>query len=134
MLVKKLRSFLGKIKIRIMEANQHRFVTSAACKKDLYSARIIRLVHSIEKGLSIESPRPEFGYEKIKTLYSWIKEYLQMKDIDKTCLYMAADAFAAYCQYHNSLGISSSKLDEIKEITEGQSSTMFQAKNANEWF
>ena len=116
MLINKLRNYVGEFRAYNKERRQ---VVQAAVveKKGRLVGRIVRYVHSIEKGLSIESPRPEFGYEKIKTLYGWIEEYLAIKDIDKTCVYMAADALWAYCAYHDSIGATSEKLDEIRAIT-----------------
>ena len=97
-----LRNYIGEFRAYNRERKQ---VVQAGKtqRKDRLVGRIVRYVHSIEKGLCIESPRPGFGYDKIQTLYGWIKEYLQIKDIDKTCVYMAADALSAYCSYHDSI-------------------------------
>ena len=116
MLINKVRNYIGEFRAYNKERRQ---VVQAAVveKKGRLTGRIVRYVHSIEKGLSVESPRAGFGYEKIKTLYGWIEEYLAMEDVDKTCIYMAADALAAYCAYHDSIGVTSEQLDEIKAIT-----------------
>lgn len=116
MFLKRMRKTLGENRLLNKEIEQVKFSSSPTCKRDRYAARIVRLLHSIEKGLSIENPRAEFGYEKIKTLYGWIQEYLAMGDVDRTCVYMAADAFTAYCEYHDKIGVSTEKIEEIKAI------------------
>ena len=110
----KIRNYIGEFRAYNKERNQ---VVNAPIfeKKGRLIGRIVRFVHSIEKGLSIESPRAEFGYEKIKTLHGYIKEYLNLESIDKTCIYMAADALTAYCTYHDFIGVSSDKITEIKK-------------------
>lgn len=114
MIIGKLRNYLGEFR---MYNKEHKQVLNALERKnEILMARIIRFVHSIEKGLSIESPRSEFGYEKIKTLYGYINEYIKIKDIDKTCIYMAADALDAYLEYHKSIGVDSPKIQEVAQI------------------
>ena len=114
-MLKKLRNYIGGFRAYNRERRQ---VVKAAEieKKDRLKGRIIRLVHSIEKGMSIDSPRPEFGYEKIQKLYGWIKEYLKIENKDKFCIYMAADAFAAYCDYHKSIGVETEKIAEVSRM------------------
>ena len=116
MILKKLRGYVGDFR----EFNRERkqlINSSVIGKKDRIISRIVRFVHSIEKGLSIDNPRPEFGYEKILTLYNYINEYLKIDNIDKSCIYMAADALEAYCNYHSALNLTSPKLEHIKNIT-----------------
>ena len=109
----KLRNYIGEFRAYNKERKQ--VVKSAFVEKSgRLVGRIVRFVHSIEKGLSIESPRAEFGYDKIVTLNSWIDEYLKMEPDDKTCVYMAADALAAYCAYHDEIGINTEKIKTIK--------------------
>ena len=114
MLLGKARKYIGEFRAYNRDRNQ--VLHALQNKQDLLSARIVRFVHYNEKGLSIQSPRPGFGYEKIKTLYGYIKEYLELDGIDKTCIYMAADALSAYCTYHDSIVVSSEKITEIKKI------------------
>lgn len=114
-MLNRIRNYVGEF--RAYHNEQKQVVQAAKVgSKDLLVGRIVRYVHSIEKGLSIESPRPEFGYDKIKTLYGWIKAYLKMETIDKTCVYMAADALSTYCAYHESIKVSSDKIKEIEII------------------
>lgn len=113
----RIRNYIGEFRAYNRERKQ--VVESAILqKKDRLKGRIVRLVHSIEKGLSIEKPRPGFGYEKICTIYGWIKEYLEIETDDKFCIYMAADAFTAYCKYHESIGVVSEKIDEVRRIAD----------------
>ena len=114
-MLKRLRNYIGEFRAYNKERRQ---VTKSAeiGKKDRLAARIVRFVHSIEKGLSIESPRPGFGYDKIEILYGWIKEYLNLEGVDKTPVYMAADALKAYCKYHDEIGFATEKIVEIKNI------------------
>lgn len=113
-MLKKLRNYIGGFRAYNREYKQ--VLKAVSRDRDRLMGRIVRYVHSIEKGLSIESPRAEFGYEKILTLHGWIKEYLQFKDIDKTCVYMAADALESYCAYHKSIGVETDKVKEVGKI------------------
>ena len=111
----KLRNYIGEFRAYNKERRQ--VIEAAVVESEgRLVGRIVRYVHSVEKGLSIESPRAEFGYEKIKTLYAWVKEYLALSPSDKTCVYMAADALVAYCAYHDKIGVTSDKIKEISEI------------------
>lgn len=76
-------------------------------------ADIIRNVHSIEKGLSIENPRKGFGALKIKALFSLISKYLELENENIDCVYFAKDALAAYLSYHD---VQNYCDDNIKEI------------------
>lgn len=115
MLFGKVRNYIGEFRAYNRERKQ--VVESGKNLHERLKARIVRYVHSIEKGLSIQNPRLGFGYDKIKTLYDWIKSYIAIEEIDKTCIYMAADALSAYCAYHESVGATSDKIEEIKKIT-----------------
>ena len=113
-MLKKLRNYIGEF--RAYDRERRQVVQAIANEKEILKARIIRYVHSVEKGLSIESPRPEFGYEKIQMLYRWINQYLKIDGCDKTCVYMAADALTAYCSYHDAISVTSKKIEEIRSI------------------
>ena len=115
MVLGKIRNYIGEFRAYNRERRQ--VVQAIDNKKEILMARIIRFVHAIEKGLSIEDPRAGFGYEKIQTMYGWIKEYLALGDVDRTCIYMAADALVAYLAYHEAIGFTSDKIKEITSIT-----------------
>lgn len=114
MVLGKLRNYIGGFRAYNRERRQ--VAQAIAVKNEILMARIVRFVHAIEKGLSIESPRAGFGYEKIQTMYGWIKEYLALGDVDRTPVYMAADALSAYLAYHETIGFTSDKIEEISLI------------------
>lgn len=91
-------------------------VSQRAFEKDRREANIVRLVHSIEKGLSIANPRPGFGYDKIKTIYSWVMLHLESEEAASDCVLMARDAIGEYCDFHDNMGYASEKFDEIKQL------------------
>ena len=117
MLLGTIRNYIGEFRAYNKERSQ--VVRSAEVgKEERLKGRIVRYVHSLEKGLSIDSPRPGFGYEKIVTLNAWAREYLKFKGVDKTCIYMFADALKSYCEYHDSIGFTSEKYSEIKALAD----------------
>ena len=117
MFLRNIRNYIGEFRAYNRERQQ--VVSSAKIAKDeRLKGRIVRLLHSIEKGLSVESPRPGFGYEKIQKIYAWAKEYLKYDNVDKTCIYMFADALEAYCKYHQEISFTSDKINEIKTMAE----------------
>lgn len=117
MVLGKIRNYIGEFRAYNRERKQ--VVHSAViAKEERLKGRIVRLVHSIEKGLSIDTPRPGFGYEKIQKIYGWAKEYLKYDVSDKTCIYMFADALNCYLEYHESIGFTSDKINEIRAMAE----------------
>lgn len=100
----------GKIKRKVR--------TDKAFLKSRLEADIIRLVHSIEKGLSISSPRLGFGNAKIKKLDLLIDEYIRISPLDLMCVYMALGALQAYCDYHDLEKYTSAEFTRAKEIYE----------------
>lgn len=75
---------------------------------------IIRNTHSIEKGLSLESVRLGFGYQKMKEAFRYIDRYVKIGgNINAVPIKMFADAVSAYLAFHK----EQSYLDEhVKEI------------------
>lgn len=69
-------------------------------KAEREKAEIIRLVHSIEKGLSLEKPRLGFGVKKINTLLDYYDSYSKEFGNDTFCLLMAYDTIAEYINFH----------------------------------
>ena len=53
---------------------------------------IIRNVHSIEKGLSLEKPRKFFGYKKIMDMFELLDSYVKCDFYEEEVVYMALDA------------------------------------------
>jgi nitroreductase len=92
--------------------------TTTVLSSDKYSeerikAEIIRLVHSVEKGLCIDNPGLGFGAQKIENLFTLCKEYLNLNPSIKYCLYMACDALMEYVIFHKNVGYSSEVFDKI---------------------
>lgn len=69
-------------------------------KQERENAEIIRLVHSIEKGLSLENPRLGFGVKKINELFDRCEAYCKIFGNNGFCLKMAYDAIAEYITFH----------------------------------
>lgn len=90
----------------------------AQYREERMAARIIRLVHAIEKGLSLESPRLGFGYDKIKRLSGMVQEYVKLESPNLMCVYAACDAIDAYIAFHDAKNFRSEEYTEIKSIYE----------------
>lgn len=85
--------------------------------KNRLEADIIRYVHSIEKGLSIENPRLGFGVSKIMHLFSLAERYLKLEE-NGECLYFASDAIKAYLDFHNENSFENQDIKTIKDYYE----------------
>ena len=59
---------------------------------------IIRNVHSIEKGLSLEKPRKFFGYKKIMDMFELLDSYVKCDFYEEEVVYMALDAVKEYLE------------------------------------
>lgn len=79
-------------------------------------ADIIRLVHSIEKGLSISNPRPGFGIDKIKKILALCDIYTKNGYPEKECLYFAKDSLYAYLAWNDEIKYTSGELYLIKKL------------------
>lgn len=79
-------------------------------------ADIIRLVHSIEKGLSISHPRPGFGIDKIKKIIALCDIYTKNGYPEKECLYIARDALYSYLAWNDENKYTSGELYLIKKL------------------
>ena len=82
----------------------HRFVKISKSQEYLeerLKAEIIRYVHAIEKGLSIENPRLGFGVKKINLLMDLCDLFIKKCNNYSICLKMAIDALNGYIEYHN---------------------------------
>lgn len=102
---------------------------SKAFVKERQMAAIIRLVHSIEKGLCIENPRLGFGVVKLNKLFRLCTAYANEFGNDEFCLKMARDAIKEYIEFHNQKAYRSEDFAKIceayavfpcKETTEGE--------------
>ena len=81
--------------------------------KERYTADIIRLVHSIEKGLCIENPRLGFGFAKLMKLFSLCTTYADLYGCNEFCLKMARDAIKEYITYHGTKDYQSEQFTQI---------------------
>lgn len=87
-------------------------------------SEIVRNVHSIEKGLSLEKPRSFFGIAKIHEMCSLTKEYNTMPDKRTSVIWMVIDALEAYLKFHREnlndsrIKTVSEQLEQIKTFTE----------------
>ncbi len=86
--------------------------------KSRMEADIIRMVHSIEKGLSIENPRKGFGVAKMKELFSLGEQYLNLEFDDNDCLYYILDGVSAYLKFHADHNFENEDVIKIKEMWE----------------
>lgn len=82
-----------------------------ACERK--KAEIIRLIHSLEKGMCILNPRLGFGIEKIHKLIKYSEEFASLYGKDATCLYMACDVIESYIKYHKEKNYSDEAFDSI---------------------
>ncbi len=82
-------------------------------KSSRLEAEIIRNVHSVEKGLSLDKPRKLFGIKKINDLLNFVDEYLNIEtNPSETVINMAIDSLKAYFDFHSDAEYT--ELDVIK--------------------
>ena len=77
------------------------------------TATIIRLVHSIEKGLCLETPRLGFGVAKLNQLVLFCRDYADAFGCDQFCLKMARDVIKAYITFHRERDYESDDFTQI---------------------
>lgn len=93
--------------------NNENILSSSEFEKRRIEAEIIRNVHSIEKGLSIKSPRAGFGIKKINEMFSLTEKYMQLTD-EKTVLYFVVDAVDEYLEFQSKIGFESTDITTIR--------------------
>lgn len=91
-------------------------LTNSMFDKNRIEAEIVRNVHSIEKGLSIRSPRAGFGIKKINEMFCLTERYMHLTD-DKTVLYFVVDAVKEYLEYQKSINFDSCDIQMIVQKT-----------------
>lgn len=88
-------------------------------EKNRLEGEIKRNTHSIEKGLSLETPRKGFGVAKIKEAYHLIERYLQLGgDAHAEPLLMFESSLHAYLDFHQQVGFNDETILEVKCIWE----------------
>ncbi|MDD3747068.1 MAG: nitroreductase family protein [Anaerostipes sp.] len=99
-------------------ADLHAYMIEKSKKYDenRFQAFVLRNVHSIEKGLSLENPRAGFGFEKIHELMEQIDFYLSMGGTkNSTHIHMAIDAIQEYLDYHKMINYTDSNIEQISK-------------------
>ena len=81
--------------------------------KERETAEIIRLVHSVEKGLSLENPRLGFGVQKLQDLMNRCDAYAARFEGKDPCLLMAYDAIEEYIQFHERKGYDGEEFQTV---------------------
>lgn len=97
-----------KFRMSAVKENQYRAT--------LLEAHIIRLCHSIEKGLSIEAPRLGFGVAKINELFKMAGEYRGLNTGCDFCLNILRDALKEYFVFHDEKGFDSEDYRATKTL------------------
>lgn len=108
-------SIKQKLRMRWNTYRQVDYVNQICGNKKLtgyYEGEIIRNVHSIEKGLSLDKPRQFFGIPKIIEMLNLVAEYVGMDGYSTDVVNMALDAVDAYKEYHRDV-LNNSKLRNI---------------------
>jgi len=77
-------------------------------------ARIIRLCHGIEKGLSLPAPRPGFGRSKVIELMRLTSEYGKAHGPDDVYS-VACETINEYCEFNSHHGWNDSQIDALLE-------------------
>ena len=118
-------SIRQKLKMRLLTYKQIDYVNKICGDKNttgFYEGEILRNVHSIEKGLSLEKPRLFFGIPKIREMLDLVVEYAKKQDYSIDIVNMALDAVDAYKEYHKDvlndpqLNLIISKHSALREI------------------
>lgn len=102
----------------IMMVVRHTYHVNYILDDDKYfshrlEGEIMRNVHSIEKGLSLEQPRKLFGLKKIKTMLDYVDLYVKRPDANESIIQMVFDSLYAYLNFHGDEAYS--ELDLIRE-------------------
>ena len=114
-------AFLDKIKFikhqLERELNTWELNNSEEYELDRKAGDLIRITHSIEKGLCISNPRLGFGHEKQEKMMALIQE-LENSDSKyyMEARLMAEGALKCYVDYHDEKGFSDEMIVEIKSF------------------
>lgn len=99
---------------------RHVFVVDKIQKKDeqfeqgRLEGEILRNIHSIEKGLSLEKPRLFFGLAKINELIGYLGKYKAISSHSETIIMMAQAALAEYIEFHKDYS-SDDRISDLKK-------------------
>lgn len=82
-------------------------------EKERQKSRIIRLIHSIEKGMCLDEPRLGFGITKLNKLLSEAKVYEKNYGSDEFCLKMTVDVISDYLRFHEEKQYTNADIEAI---------------------
>lgn len=86
--------------------------TSNVYRQQREQFRIIRFMHSIEKGLSLKEIKPGFGVSKVISLMNRLEDYAQCGfDCSHESVKMAVSAIGEYVQWHKERNILDSEVE-----------------------
>ncbi|MCD7811221.1 MAG: nitroreductase family protein [Ruminococcus sp.] len=96
---------MGNIK-DYLQVIRHQHYINGVLKDDNYKAsrlesEIMRNVHSVEKGLSLASPRKLFGLKKIETMLNDVEIYISLPEKSDEVIAMVSAALRAYFDFHS---------------------------------
>lgn len=86
--------------------------------KERQRSLIVRLLHSIEKGLCLEAPRMGFGVAKLKDLKAQCEAFAKKYGADEYCLQMARDVFNEYLAFHTTKGFENNDIVLIRKLAD----------------
>lgn len=93
--------------------------TCTIAEKSQIAAEVIRNVHSIEKGLSLEKPRIGFGEEKLQSMMKNIEVLSQSNSaFHNEVVNMALDVIDAYVEFHKDVGENKAFIDRLNRFVE----------------
>lgn len=76
---------------------------------------IILLAHTVEKGLSVPEPRPNFGQQKIRELISCLDRY-GFKNVDLFPIEKSYGCLSEYMMFHQAIGVETGELGKIINV------------------
>lgn len=88
---------------------------SKSYSRERQKSRIIRLVHSIEKGMCLEEPRLGFGIAKLNKLFNECESFEEKYGTEDFCLQMVYGAVRDYLSFHESHEYSNADITQISE-------------------
>ena len=104
---------------------------SGKFKRERQEADIMRLVHSIEKGLCLENPRLGFGVTKLNNLFALCDTHAELFGRNEFCLKMARDVIKTYIDFHKDRGYQS---DEFSSVCDAYASFPCESTEEDEVF
>ena len=114
-----IKSFLSRyrnrslLRIYYKKFQKYSFVDYACTDQKQLEASIIRLYHTIEKGLSYEDYRPGFGRDNINCLLFSLKQYADHYDIHDFCYSSGVCCLKAYIEKNKLFGYEDPETEEI---------------------